>query len=72
MAHIITATNFGKRPLAIIASPDRLSRVRWSVNFGGLPIFTPRDLARLSCHTAPSPYPLVRGKDGPADQKLKR
>jgi hypothetical protein len=42
------------------------------VNFGGLPIFTPRDLARLSCHIAPPPYPLGRGKDGPANQKLKR
>ena len=72
MAHIITATNFGKRLVAIIASPDRLSRFRWSVNFGGLPIFTPRDLARLSCHIAPPPYPLTVAKEGPADQKLKR
>jgi len=42
------------------------------VNFGGLPIFAPRDLARLSCHLAPPPYPLTVAQQGPADQKLKR
>ena len=72
MAHIITATNFGKRLVAIIASPDRLSRFRWSVNVGGLPIFAPRDLARLPCHIGRRLTRSDVSEDGRADQQLKR
>ena len=48
------------------------SRFRWSAGFGGLPIFTPRNLARLSCHIGRRLTRSDVTEDGRADQKLKR